>query len=241
MKNLSWEADEDAVKEFFKECGEIERVKLLTDRETGKSIGRGFVTFTTGAGAEKAVKLSETDFWGRNVYIEISSTKPAGGKDGKGKGKGPGFKPEGCKKIIVRGLPWETTEDDLWKLVEGKGDVEDLFHPTDRDTGSKKDFCMVTFSSTEDADKCMETEDAKVQGEAVRLCWDNRDAKGKGKGESKGKGKGDSKGKGKGDSKGKGKGKGKGKKGPSEAASKHHGSIVESKGSKMTFDDEDSD
>lgn len=45
--NLSWDIDDDGAKEFFKDCGDIEDLFWLTDKESGKFKGAGFITFSS--------------------------------------------------------------------------------------------------------------------------------------------------------------------------------------------------
>jgi RNA recognition motif-containing protein len=53
--NLSYETTEEDLKEFFKECGNIVSVKIITDAYTGNSRGFAFVELETGEEAEKAI------------------------------------------------------------------------------------------------------------------------------------------------------------------------------------------
>ncbi|MBT3726446.1 RNA-binding protein [bacterium] len=51
---LSWGLEWQDLKDVFKEYGEVTFVKVIKDRETGKSKGFGFVEFTSADDAEKA-------------------------------------------------------------------------------------------------------------------------------------------------------------------------------------------
>ncbi|MCD6574066.1 RNA-binding protein [Candidatus Aerophobetes bacterium] len=54
--NLSYKATEDDLKDLFKEFTTVTEVKLVTDRDSGKSRGFGFVEFSSGEDADRAVK-----------------------------------------------------------------------------------------------------------------------------------------------------------------------------------------
>ena len=69
--NLSFNIDEDSVWTFFGEMGEVARVKLATDRETGEYRGFGHVEFTEEASADKAVaELAGKKLCGREVRLD---------------------------------------------------------------------------------------------------------------------------------------------------------------------------
>mmetsp|Transcript_41908 Transcript_41908/g.98249 ORF Transcript_41908/g.98249 Transcript_41908/m.98249 type:complete len:487 (-) Transcript_41908:279-1739(-) len=88
LGSLPWEATEDGVREFFKECGEIASVRLPLD-ESGKSKGFGFVGFADKAAVDKAVEYDGAEFSGR--WIKVRKASDDGGKaKGKGKDKGEG-------------------------------------------------------------------------------------------------------------------------------------------------------
>jgi RNA recognition motif-containing protein len=53
--NLSYKVDEEALKDYFEEIGEVQSVKIITDAATGRSKGFGFVEMTSDEDAEKAI------------------------------------------------------------------------------------------------------------------------------------------------------------------------------------------
>ncbi|WP_291327845.1 RNA-binding protein [Desulfovibrio sp. UCD-KL4C] len=67
--NLPWSSSEEDVKVAFEEFGEVISVKLITDRETGRPRGFGFVEMED-QGALKAIEsLDGVDFGGRNLKV----------------------------------------------------------------------------------------------------------------------------------------------------------------------------
>lgn len=66
--NLPFTATEDEVRGLFAEYGEVGEVDLITDRETGRPRGFGFVEMNSGA--EEAIEaLNQTDMGGRTLNI----------------------------------------------------------------------------------------------------------------------------------------------------------------------------
>ena len=67
--NLPFSATEDGLRDHFAQCGEVVSVKIVTDRDTGRSRGFGFVEMAA-ADAEKAIRtLDQEDFGGRNLKV----------------------------------------------------------------------------------------------------------------------------------------------------------------------------
>ena len=61
--NLSYQTSEEELKELFAEAGEVESVKIITDRYTGHSRGFGFVEMATPEAASKAIELFNGKVW----------------------------------------------------------------------------------------------------------------------------------------------------------------------------------
>lgn len=73
--NVSYGTSEDSLKGLFSEFGEVKSVKLITDRETGRAKGFGFVTMDNNAEANKAIEaLNGKDVDGR--ALRINEAKP---------------------------------------------------------------------------------------------------------------------------------------------------------------------
>ena len=67
--NLPFDTTEDQIRELFEKHGTVESVTLITDRETGRLRGFGFVEMDQ-AGAEAAIKaLDNTEFNGRTLKV----------------------------------------------------------------------------------------------------------------------------------------------------------------------------
>lgn len=68
--NLPFSYTEDELKELFSEFGTVAHVKLITDRETGRSRGFGFVEFESDEEADKAIAaVNGRDMGGRALIV----------------------------------------------------------------------------------------------------------------------------------------------------------------------------
>ena len=88
---LSWGTTDDGLHQAFSQFGEIVEAKVITDRETGRSRGFGFVTFSNDDGATKAIsEMDGTELDGRSIKVNEAEDKGprTGGGGGGGGGRG---------------------------------------------------------------------------------------------------------------------------------------------------------
>jgi cold-inducible RNA-binding protein len=86
--NLSFGATEGAVRSMFEAYGSVERVSIITDRDTGQAKGFGFVEMSANAEADRAIaELNGRDLDGRALNVNEARPKtdrPSGGGGGGG-------------------------------------------------------------------------------------------------------------------------------------------------------------
>jgi cold-inducible RNA-binding protein len=89
---LAWATTSEGLKAAFEGCGSIVEAKVVTDRETGRSRGFGFVTFTDDAATRKAIEtMNGQTLDGRQIRVNEAENKPrSGGGGGGGYGGGGG-------------------------------------------------------------------------------------------------------------------------------------------------------
>lgn len=68
--NLSYQTNEDTLRDFLTPCGDILEVKIIVDRDTNRSKGFAFVTFDDAASVDNAIKLSGETLDGRTIRID---------------------------------------------------------------------------------------------------------------------------------------------------------------------------
>ncbi|MGB0592074.1 MAG: RNA recognition motif domain-containing protein [Myxococcota bacterium] len=87
---LSWDTTDASLNHAFSAFGEVTEAKVITDRETGRSRGFGFVTFTDEAAAKEAMAgMDGKELDGRAVRVNEAEEKSRGGGRG-GRGGGGG-------------------------------------------------------------------------------------------------------------------------------------------------------
>ena len=87
---LSWDTTDDGLRQAFEAVGEVIEAKVITDRETGRSRGFGFVTLAQEQDATTAITaLDGTTLDGNTIKVNEAHEKRRGGR---GSGRGGGFR-----------------------------------------------------------------------------------------------------------------------------------------------------
>ena len=74
--NLSFKVTESELEKVFAKYGTVARAKIITDRDTGRSKGFGFVTFENETSAKEALALNGTNLDNRAIKVDIAVDKP---------------------------------------------------------------------------------------------------------------------------------------------------------------------
>ncbi len=104
--NLSWNMTEDDLRNLFEQYGTVSSIKIVKDRETGRSKGFGFVEMENDTEAQNALSsLYDQEVQGRKIVINEAQERPAkpggggfkkrgfgGGGGGYNKGGGGGYR-----------------------------------------------------------------------------------------------------------------------------------------------------
>ena len=87
--NMSFDTTEETVRQAFEAFGEITSVNLISDRDTGRPKGFGFVEMANDEQAKAAIAgLNGTDLGGRTVNVNEARPRPEGGGNRGGGGGG---------------------------------------------------------------------------------------------------------------------------------------------------------
>ena len=70
--NLPYRASENELKDFFAQYGEVTSVKIITDRETNRSKGFGFVEMANDIDLNA---INGTEFQGRNLRVDLAKPR----------------------------------------------------------------------------------------------------------------------------------------------------------------------
>jgi RNA recognition motif-containing protein len=90
VSNLSFNVADEDLRDFFSDYGEVTSAKVITDRETNRSRGFGFVEMSDDAAAEKAIsELDGATVEGRAIRVSVAKPKEerkSGGRNFNGGG-----------------------------------------------------------------------------------------------------------------------------------------------------------
>jgi cold-inducible RNA-binding protein len=74
--SLSWNTDDRGLRAAFEPHGEVTEATVITDRDSGRSRGFGFVTFADDEAAQKAVAaLNQTELDGRTIKVDVAQER----------------------------------------------------------------------------------------------------------------------------------------------------------------------
>ena len=88
---LSWNTDDHGLRLAFEQHGEIAEAKVITDRDTGRSRGFGFITFSESGDADDAIEqMNGAELDGRTLNVNEAQERSGGGGGRSGGGGGGG-------------------------------------------------------------------------------------------------------------------------------------------------------
>ena len=88
---LAWATDENALREAFEQFGEVKDAAVITDPQTGKSRGFGFVTYNEEADATRAIEqMNGSELGGRRIAVNVAQERQQ--RSGPRPGGGGGFR-----------------------------------------------------------------------------------------------------------------------------------------------------
>jgi nucleolin len=175
--NLSWNVDEDWLRREFEEFGELAGVRIMTERETGRSRGFGYVEYVEASSAKaayEAKKDSEID--GRTINLDYAKPRDATQQSAprdkaqtRARSYGDQTSPE-SSTLFIGNLSFNTNEDVVRETFQEQGTILGIRLPTDPESGRPKGFGYIEFSSVDEARQAMsDLNGADVGGRAIRL------------------------------------------------------------------------
>jgi len=175
--NLSFQIDDDAIRETFKDCGEIVKIDWFTDKMTQKFKGCGLLEFSSPAEAIKATALHDIVVLGRPMVVRrnskpVETRPPRGGRGDRGSRggrdqQGPSEKPAGCNTVFLGNLSFEITEDDVKETFGECGTISDIRWVEKE--GVFKGIAFVQFEETEATDKAVAKAGTNVKGRPIKV------------------------------------------------------------------------
>ncbi|XP_020574527.1 heterogeneous nuclear ribonucleoprotein 1-like [Phalaenopsis equestris] len=167
---ISWDTNEDRLREYFENFGEVVEAVIMKDRTTGRKRGFGFVVFADPAVAER-VLLEKHQIDGR--MVEAKKAIPRDDQHillNRNNSSLPGSPvPSRTKKIFVGGLASTVTEAEFRKYFEQFGTITDVVVMYDHNTQRPRGFGFITFDSEDTVDKVLHKTFHELNGKMVEV------------------------------------------------------------------------
>ncbi|KAK6784844.1 hypothetical protein RDI58_018299 [Solanum bulbocastanum] len=166
---ISWDTNEERLKEYFSTYGEVLEAVIMKDRTTGRARGFGFIVFADPAVADRVIK-EKHNIDGRMVEAKkavprddqstISRSSPSiQGSPGPGR----------TRKIFVGGLASTVTETDFKEYFEQFGTITDVVVMYDHNTQRPRGFGFITYDSEDAVDKVLLKPFHELNGKMVEV------------------------------------------------------------------------
>ncbi|CAI9756828.1 unnamed protein product [Fraxinus pennsylvanica] len=166
---ISWDTDEDRLKEYFGAHGEVIEAVIMKDRITGRARGFGFVVFSDPAVAQRVVKEKHT-IDGRTVEAKkavprddqhLVNRNSSSTQESPGSGR--------TKKIFVGGLASTVTESDFKNYFDQFGTIVDVVVMYDHNTQRPRGFGFITYDSEDAVDRALHKTFHELNGKMVEV------------------------------------------------------------------------
>ena len=165
-EGLRYDEAEDDVRAFFEAHGAIKELRLPRYQDSGRLRGYGHVEYESATSAAAALKASGSSLGGRYVTIQPSKAKDQATRT-------PRPRPDGCRTIFVKNLPYDIPSDALRRSFEKFGKINDVRLAVHNHTQRQKGFGYVTFVKEAAAEAAVRGQgEVKVRGRAVYVDYD---------------------------------------------------------------------
>nr|TKW30963.1 hypothetical protein SEVIR_2G073600v2 [Setaria viridis] len=166
---ISWETDEDRLREYFGGFGEVTEAVIMRDRSTGRARGFGFVVFSDASVAER-VTMDKHMIDGRMVEAKKAVPRDDHSIVSKSNASSIGSPGPGrTRKIFVGGLPSNVTEADFRRYFEQFGVITDVVVMYDHNTQRPRGFGFITYDSEDAVDKALHKSFHELNGKMVEV------------------------------------------------------------------------
>jgi len=165
--NVPYVVDNATLADAFSDYGKVLDAVIITDRETGRSKGFGFVTYEEADEAAKAVETLNGAEWGGRI-LRVNAAREGG--------SGPSGERRSNRRFSykyqmwVGNLPFTMAEEELHELFADCGEVLDARVITEYDTGRSRGFGFVSMSSEDEMANAIDKYNGyEIAGRALKV------------------------------------------------------------------------
>lgn len=163
VTNIPFSFTDNQLGELFATIGKVDSAKIITNRNSGRSKGYGFVEMSSENEALNAISLVDgKEVEGRELKIAIAT--------GNSTVRDSQNNPDNKNKLYVGNLPFHTKDQDLAKIFEIAGTVNLAKINTDQSTGKSKGFGFVEMSNEHELQMAIEKLDGyEIEGRQIKV------------------------------------------------------------------------
>lgn len=166
---ISWDTNEDRLREYFQNFGEVVEAVIMKDRSTGRARGFGFIVFSDPAVAERVV-MEKHVIDGRTVEAKKAVPRDDQNIVSRNSSSTHGSpSPARTKKIFVGGLASSVTESDFKKYFDQFGTITDVVVMYDHNTQRPRGFGFITYDLEEAVEKVLLKTFHELNGKMVEV------------------------------------------------------------------------
>ncbi|XP_009109571.1 heterogeneous nuclear ribonucleoprotein 1 [Brassica rapa] len=170
---ISWETDEDKLREHFSSYGDVSQAIVMRDKLTGRPRGFGFVIFSDPSLLDRVLQ-DKHHIDSREVDVKRAMSREEQQVSGRSgsfnatRGSG-GDAYNKTKKIFVGGLPPTLTDEEFRLYFEQYGPVADVVIMHDQTTSRPRGFGFVSFDSEDAVDRVLQKNFHDLNGKQVEV------------------------------------------------------------------------
>lgn len=151
IHGLAWDATEDQVLQVFKPFGEVEELKLITDKVTGRAKGYAFLLFKNRAAAKNALNNPQKKIGNRTVSCQLAVLGPAAGAAAAGQAA-----EVSKRKLFVANVGPNVNVGRLRAFFGKFGEIEDGPLGLDPSTNKPRGYVIFVYKSVDGLNKALE-------------------------------------------------------------------------------------
>ncbi|KAJ1691289.1 hypothetical protein LUZ63_015444 [Rhynchospora breviuscula] len=168
VHGLGWDTTTEVLTAAFSGFGEIEDLKVVMDKNTGKCKGYGFVLFRRRSGAKNALKEPQKKIGNRMAACQLASLGPIpAANTAAPTGQSPAVSEYTQRKIFVSNVGPDVDPQKLLQFFAKYGEIEEGPLGLDKATGKPKGFALFVYKSVESAKKALQEPHKKFEGEVL--------------------------------------------------------------------------
>lgn len=190
VHGLGWGAGADDLRSAFSRFGELEDCRVISDKQSGRSKGYGFVLFRSRRSALRALRRPQLQIGGRLAFCHLAASGPAppasqsqnpssnantNTNSNSNSGttsnvSGSSSQPDNMpRKIFVGNVHADVDVDRLYEYFSQFGEIEEGPLGFDKNTGKPKGFALFVYKSVESARRALEEPVRNFDGKMLNI------------------------------------------------------------------------